>query len=177
MSKASRCRCIICIVFYLFILQVSNVHAAPFTKNEIKAVFLYKLTKFIRWEKEKISLCFLGDIPDENNKTIVNALEDLQGVDNKEFSLKGDIDIKDLKFCDFLFIGLEQEHNLKEVLFVTNKYKIVTLSDIPGFSKKGGMFGFIIDSNKLGVELNFTNSRKNNININSSLMDMIKVIR
>ena len=75
-----------------------------------------------------------------------------------------------------LFIGKESQSNLPDIFTVLDSKPIVTISDIESFTKRGGMFGFYYKEGALSVELNYKNAKAKNIDIDSSLRELISIV-
>ena len=156
---------LLCLVLPLDIL------ARDFSENQIKGAFLYKITKFIRWEspESKIKLCFIGDKEDQFGETIGNTVSLMASKDPGKFDISKNVNINDIINCNMLFIGVNSEPNLQDILAVLNNKSIVTISDISSFTRRGGMFGFYKQNGNVSVELNYLQAQVNDININSAI--------
>lgn len=154
------------------------LRAQTFSENQIKGAYLFKITKFIRWDSQdsKVKLCFIGDKEDQAGETVSKTVISLAGGDNGKFNIAKNVNIKDIKSCNMLFIGTKSEPNLQDILAVLDNKPIVTISDIDSFTRRGGMFGFSNKDGNITVELNFSKAKDNHININSDLQEMINVV-
>ena len=172
-----------CIFLTLSVLSLAvycqNTYAQIASKNQIKGVFLYKITKFIRWENSanKAKLCFLEDKEDQAGEKISTTVSKLISKDSADFDVFEDVRLTDIKSCNMLFIGSRAEQNLQDILAIVDGQPIVTISDIDSFTRRGGMFGFTEENNNVTVELNFSNTNRSHININSALQEMIRVVK
>ncbi|MCD6034559.1 MAG: hypothetical protein K0R63_300 [Rickettsiales bacterium] len=162
----------------MLLLIPSNGFSQEFSENEVKAVFFYKIAKFIRWETQgKLVLCSMGESNKDPTTTVGKYLEDLAKGNQEKYRVLRNVSVNDVKSCHMLFLANGAKANLEDILAVSQQRSIVTVSDIEGFLRRGGMFQFSIKSgNKVSVELNYTNARASNININSALLEMIKVV-
>lgn len=163
----------------LFLVMLpTTIGAQNFTENQIKGVFLYKITKFIRWENPdgKVKLCFIGDKEDQSGETVGKTVASLASKESGKFEVSKNANMANIKNCQLLFIGSKSEPNLPDILAVLDGKPIVTISDIESFTRRGGMFEFSNKNGSLAVELNFSKAKANNININSALQEMIHII-
>lgn len=171
------------IIFILISLNLctSQASAQNYSENELQAVYYYKISKFIRWkenEKKTINLCTIGDIKDEKNVSIADVLKKLIQDKKTPYVIHENIKIKDLENCNMIYIGQDAEHNLQDVLFLSKKHSIVTISNISSFARRGGMFTLVRNAQgQFSVELNYDNAQKSNININASLLEIIRVTK
>ena len=169
-------QCHKCFLLGLFLLAAPVfVAAKQFSEHEIMAVYIYKLTRFIYWEnnsEKRLNICFFG----ESNKNIVSTFKSLIKKNDDKYSVNTSPKIKDLTSCNLLFIGNDAQASLDDILAVIDGNYIVTISDIPSFAVRGGMFSLKLNNNKIQVELNITNAKKQDIRINSDLSNMINLI-
>ena len=47
--------------------------------------------------------------------------------------------------CQILFISSSEDTRLKKILDVLNKAAVLTVSDMPQFSQRGGMIQFVLE--------------------------------
>lgn len=162
---------------FLIVLPIVS-YAQTFSENQVKGAFLYKITKFIRWENpnDKIKLCFIGDKEDQSGETVGKTVEFFVSKESGKFEVFKNVNITNIKTCHVLFIGSKAEPNLPDILTVLDGKPIVTISDINSFTRRGGMFEFSNKSGNLTVDLNFSKAKSNHININSALQEMIHIV-
>lgn len=167
------------IIVLLFLRAPIASHAQSFSVNQIKGAFLYKITKFIRWDvQDKIKLCFTDDKEDQAGKTVAETVNSMANKNsNGKFEILENVNMKYIRNCNLLFIGSKSEPNLQDILVILDGKAIVTISDIDSFTRRGGMFGFIKQNDNVTVELNFTNAKKQNVNINSALQEMVNIVK
>ncbi len=55
-----------------------------------------------------------------------------------------------------LFISSSESGQLKDILATLDKSGVLTVSDSPQFSQRGGMIQFVADGNKVRFEVNLT---------------------
>jgi|GEM_PF-3457851 len=167
-----------CLIIGAFMMLPPQTYAQTFSENQVKGAFLYKITKFIRWESQadKTKLCFIGDKEDQSGETIGKTVSSFAKKDDGQFEVAKNVTIKDITNCNLLFIGAKAEPSMQDILAVLDGKPIVTISDIESFTRRGGMFGFLNRDGNVAVELNFSKAKTNNININSALREMISIV-
>lgn len=151
---------------------------AAISEHAVKAVLFYKLPQFVYLPdtgKERApNLCGLG------GHAIVGALERLartpaegrgaayQSIDTVAVSAR----------CDFLFIARDEDANLDAILHRLGGRAVVTVSDIPGFAKSGGMVEFAQSPEKAGVQIliNRKAAQKLGIEFNAQLLRLARIV-
>lgn len=171
------CRIIACAVLVGLCVTSTQLLAQNFSVNQVKGAFYYKLTKFVRWKTPTVRLCFMNEKEDQAGATLAKTVSTLSSKDKGTYTITPNINIKDIKNCEMLFISAKSEPNLQDILAILDGHAVVTVSDIDSFTRRGGMFGLFERNGTVNVELNLTNAKKQNIDLNSALQEMISVVR
>lgn len=87
--------------------------------------------------------------------------------------------IRDLKGCDIFYIPADEEGNIDNILTALNASDTVTISAAKRFIMRGGIIGFVMDSNnRVKMEANLNNIKGKKIRIDAQLLEiMMRVIR
>lgn len=124
-------------------LSIPPAFALPtYNDAEVKAAFLFQLPHFITWPEDDRRFpvfCALGDNPFEK----VPEARQIKPVG-----------LHQVEACQVLFISESESANTKDILAYTQKYPLLTVSDIKTFAKSGGMVGFTEVNGKIKLELN-----------------------
>ena len=142
------------------------------TADEIKAVLIAKLIKFVEWPKEKMALndeyidiCVLG------NNEIYKTLKVISNSDSliNIYNIKN---IKNALFCEALYID-------KSVISLHNNnfsrlknLPILTISDYKNFREKGGIITIKPVNKKISFSINNKIAINNRIKISSKLLNL-----
>lgn len=144
----------------------------------IKAVLFYKLPQFVylpgALKDRTATLCGLGEHP------VVDALEKLadspsQGRATAYRSVDG---AAGAGHCDLVFIAGDEADRLDGILYRLKDKGVVTVSDIPGFAKAGGMVEFARHPEKNGVQIliNRKAAQKLGIEFNAQLLRLARIV-
>ena len=79
--------------------------------------------------------------------------------------------------CRIVFISSSEESHLKEVLAALDKTSVLTVSDIPGFSQRGGMIGFILDGDRVRFDVNLASAKEAGLTLSSELLKVATNVR
>lgn len=149
-------------------------------ESQVKAAYLYNFTKFVYWNR-----------PESDNKkdTITIALLEADSICDllEVFSKKGGSDHSivirrisgkrlDIQNCHLLFIGqagLAKWPAIEKLLEGTDT---LTVSDIPGFARQGGMIGLFLSKNQIGIEINMDKVQKAGLKISAKLLEIAKIL-
>lgn len=138
----------------------------------MKAVLFYRLPQFVYWpsgesEPKPMVLCIVGKNP------FGNALGQLkQGNDNVELRFAP----ADPSACHLLFISRSESASLDSWLGRAEARRMLTVSDIPGFARNGGMIELPVEGERVGIVINRRSAMRKGFEFNAQLMRLARVI-
>lgn len=176
--RGSRCRVLraaACVVICaaLGLVSVAQAQKASPTEYQVKAAYLYNFGKFVVWPEDEtgkegpFEICVLGDDPFGRalDATITGGTISGKNVAAKRITKPQEID-----GCRILYISSSETERLGEVLGVLDRSNVLTVSDIPQFSQRGGMIQFVLDGSRVRFEVNLTNAEGAGLNLSSELL-------
>ncbi len=98
-------------------------------------------------------------------------------IDGKGVSARRVSKPRDAVGCRVLYISLSEEIRLKEVLAALDRGGVLTVSDIPQFSQRGGMIQFVEESNKIRFEVNLASAEAAGLTLSSELLKVAVTVR
>lgn len=150
------------------------------TEYQIKSVFLYNFANFVEWPKSAFSdrqsplrLCVYGDAPFGPFLDVVDGSR----VKDRVLNVVKSNYYRDVEpGCHILFVSENKKNELPK--FIGNeKYQyILSVGDMSGFTKQGGVINIVRNFDQLELEINLRNALKNNLTISSDLLDLAKVV-
>jgi hypothetical protein len=168
----------VCLVLVVCLLLGTASYSQKFSENEVRAAFIFKLAKFIRWpDPTRLTFCSISESSDGDDILVSDAFESLNKSKENQFTVIKNISISKAKECSILYIDNSSANNLKDIFAQISGKPIITISSIKSFSHRGGMFGFITDNDgRIKIELNKYVAEANNISIAPSLLEIIKIV-
>jgi hypothetical protein len=165
------------------LLLLPGLHAQQPKANEfqIKAAYLYNFGRFVQWpdesggdRNESFEICVLGTDPfgQALDATLAGGTIGGKSVAAKRITKPQDVDS-----CRILFISSSEESHLKEDLAALDKTRVLTVSDIPKFSERGGMIGFILDGNRVRFDVNLDSAQGAGLTLSSELLKVATSVR
>jgi hypothetical protein len=168
-----------CILLCLLTLGAESVHAQS-KEYKIKAAFLLNFTQFVEWPAAAFSgpgapLCIgvLGDDP------FGGALEDTvrdESIHDHKLTVRRARRVEDLTGCQMVFVSKSENNRVPEILAKIDSHPVVTVSEVAGFAKQGGMINFYRDQNKVRFEINPSSARQSGLQISSQLLGLGKIV-
>jgi YfiR/HmsC-like len=154
--------------------------ASDAREYQIKAVFLYNFALFVDWPAEAFSdpqaplvIGILGDDP--FGSSIDEAVRG-EKVNNRPLEIRRFRDKDDFSNCHILFISQSEEGRLGQVLGKLKGRSILTVSDIEGFSKDGGIIRFVMENSKVRLKINLEASKQARLRISSKLLRPAEIV-
>ncbi len=148
---------------------------------EVKAAYLYNFARFVEWPGESSSdgkgsfeICVLGVDP---FGPALDATVAGQTISGKSISIKRVSKPQEISPCRIVFISSSEEGHLKEDLAVLDKAQVLTVSDIPRFSERGGMIGFILEGNRVRFDVNLMSAQGAGLILRSELLKVATNVR
>lgn len=149
-------RTLVLIVLTVCASGVARATPAQLPEHKVAAGLVYNFLKYTSWPAAvfptpdaPLKVCLLG------GDSLGGALEPLQGrtAQMRPITMHEIDEADSLKSCHAVFIHRSKEENLDAIIEVTHALPILLLSDIPDFTRKGGMVEFSQD-NKKSIRLN-----------------------
>jgi hypothetical protein len=148
---------------------------------EVKATYLYNFARFVQWpatataaKSDSFAICVLGQDP---FGPALDAVVAGETIDGKAVSAKRVSKPQDAVGCRVLYISSSEENRLREVLAALDTFGVLTVSDIPQFSQRGGMIQFIQASNKIRFEVNLASAVVAGLTLSSELLKVAVIVR
>lgn len=168
------------IILSTLLSAVSNLYAESFQEYQVKAVFLYNLTNFVSWPtgtfdkpKSPFKICILGEDP---FGVFLDKVVQRERVNGKEIVIDRLADIKDLHQYHILFISRSMKRQLPRILKATRDCNVLTVGDVEGFSRLGGIINLICKNNRVYVEINLNSAKKADLGISSKLLHLARIV-
>lgn len=144
----------------------------------LKSALLFKLPQFVYRQdttrERPLGICLLGSNPFGNTLERLAQLP----IDGREVRYSKLAHAGDAATCDFLFISGSEADNLDGILRRLGALPVVTVSDIQGFARAGGMVELAHGGEGAAVSIliNRKAARRQNIEFNAQLLRLAKVV-
>jgi hypothetical protein len=169
------------VMFALLHIPVLEAQQPKVSEYQVKAIYLYNFGRFVQWppnataaKGDSFSICVLGQDPFGPSLDSTLAGETLDG---KPLAVKRISTPRDAGECRILFISSTEENHLKEILAALDELSILTVSDMPAFSRRGGMIQFVLEGDKVRFEINLTKAETAKLTLSSELLKVATTVR
>lgn len=140
----------------------------------VKVAFLYNFAKFIEWPQARrqgpLFVCLVGADP------FGSLIDQIEGktVRGRRIRLRRGEHGGDN--CHVLFIGDSEAPGLGEALEHWRRRGVLTVSDIDGFARAGGMIGFVTQADNVRLEINRAAIEGQGLTISAKLLEISRIV-
>ena len=148
----------------------------------LKAVYIEKFSRFITWPEEccmddpnkPFIISVIGKTPLYKN---LEQIYSMQKINNKKVEIRKINNLYEIENSHILVIAESERKNLQNILALTEKLPVLTISDSPNFAKEGVLINFFEEKNKLKFEVNETAVIKSPLQMSFYLMNSAKIVK
>jgi hypothetical protein len=172
-----------CLTYSLLLLSwVLPAWSAPEQPGEaqVKSAIILNMARYVDWPAESfssdaapISFCYVGQgalaahLPSLRGKTVKG-----HPVSVRRMSSSGDI-----AGCHLVVLDATEYRTMANVLDRTRHLPILTVGDISGFSRDGGMVELLLQDGKVRFEINLAAARQSRLKVSSQLLKVARIVR
>jgi hypothetical protein len=165
-------------------LLLSWPGAAPadetaFDEYKVKAAYLYNLTKFVTWPDSSFPapesdfvIAILG--ADPFGRSMDELLRD-RTANGRRILLERVDGLSRLGRCHILFVSRSLEQKVETILEQVAGRPVLTVSDLPGFGERGGIFTFFWEEQNVRFEVNQDAVRKSGLHLSAKLLSLARI--
>jgi hypothetical protein len=151
------------------------------TDYEVKAAYLYNFGRFVEWPANGIAaksapftVCVLGQDP---FGSALDATLRGETIGGKSVTAKRISTPPEAVSCQILFISSAEGSRLNKIIEALDKEAVLTASDMPQFSQRGGMIQFVLEGNRVRFEINLTAVQRAGLTLSSELLKVATTVR
>ena len=147
----------------------------------IKAGFIYNFANLVQWPANAFaqadSPIVIGILGEDPFGTVLDRVLAGKKVNGRVFLVKRLKAATDLKECHILFVSSSEMTHLAEAIHLVKGMPILTIGEIPGFAKRGGMINLFLEDNKVHFEVNVEAAKEAYLNISSRLLALARIVQ
>ncbi len=146
----------------------------PVNEYQVKAAFLFNFAKFVEWPDKAFanakSPIYIGVLGDDPFGGTLDQIVEGETVQERKLIIKRSRQVEDLKGCHLLFISKSEKARIAQILTAVDDASVVTVSEVEGFARRGGVINFFIADDKVRFEVNADTARHKGLKISSQLL-------
>jgi YfiR/HmsC-like len=164
-----------------YVIPISQTQQSRPTEYQVKAAYLYNFGKFVDWsttgaavKDDSFAICVLGQDP---FGPTLDATLAKQSIEGKNVVARRITKPQEALSCRILFISSSEDRQLNGILAALNGAAVLTVSDIPQFSQRGGMIEFTVEGNNVRFEVNLKIAKNAGLTLSSELLKVAFTVR
>jgi hypothetical protein len=168
------------LVWALLAVSITQGQQKP-SDYQVKAVYLYNFGRFVEWPSkipaakgDSFTICVLGEDPFGSTLDATLAGETIGG---KNIVAKRISSPQESVNCQILFLSAAEAGRLSKIMESLDKAPVLTVSEIPQFSQRGGMIQFVVEGNRIRFEVNLTATQRAGLSLSSELLKVATAVR
>jgi hypothetical protein len=147
----------------------------------IKAGFIYNFANLVQWPSNAFaqpdSPIVIGILGEDPFGTILDRVLESKKVNGRVFLVKRLKSVLDLKECHIVFVSSSELTHLAEAIRSVKGMPILTIGEIPGFAKRGGVINLVLEDNKVHFEVNVEAAKEADLTISSRLLALARIVQ
>lgn len=148
---------------------------------QVEAAYLYNFSRFVEWPaqsanaaSDSFTICVLGEDPFGPTLDAVFAGEK---IGDRKVVAKRISGPRESGSCQVLFISSSEAKRFHKIIEALDKSAVLTVSDIPQFSRRDGMIEFVLEENRIRFEVNLTAAQHVGLTLSSELLKVATTVR
>ena len=147
---------------------------------QIKALFLFNFAQFVQWPStaftradEPFRIGVLGDDPFDGflDETVRGEKINGHPLVIERYANGGDV-----KDCQILFVSRSESGRMGEILDAVKGRNVLTVGEMEGFLKNGGMIRFVTEENKIHFRIDLDAAKNVNLVISSQVLRLAEIV-
>lgn len=171
---------LICALLMLLFGGPLEIRAQASRDSDLKAAFLFNFLTFVDWPAEVFSEAespfVIGVMGSDLVRNALNEIVAGERVGNRPIVVRSIIRLGDIGDCHILYVDRRESWQLGRVLESASGSSILTVADIPGFARNGGIIEFQTESRLIRLNINRQNAREAKLRISSKLLQLARVV-
>jgi hypothetical protein len=147
----------------------------------IKAGFIYNFANLVQWPSTAFtqpdSPIVIGILGEDPFGTVLDRVLAGKKVNGRIFLVKRLKSASDLRECHIVFVSSSEMAHLGEAIHLVKGMPILTIGEIPGFAKRGGIINLFLEDNKVHFEVNVEAAKAADLNISSRLLALARIVQ
>jgi hypothetical protein len=179
--RVRQCFGVVIVMLILLYVPMLRSQQPKVSEYQVMATYLYNFGRFVQWpttltvaKGDSFPICVIGQDP---FGPVLDAILTGEIIDGKAVVAKRVLKPQDALSCRILFISSSEESRLKEVLEALDKSEILTVSDMPEFSRRGGMIQFVLKEGRVRFEINLASAEAARLILSADLLKVAAVVR
>lgn len=151
------------------------------SEYQVKAAFLYNFAKFVEWpdgtHSSADSPLRVGVLGKDPFGEILERTFKGRTAQGRSFSIARSDNPQDLLTCHIVFIRPPEEGTLIPLLKAFDGRPVLTVGEMEGFARSGGVINLYLQEKQVRFEINPTAAERAGLKISSKLLQLARLVR
>jgi hypothetical protein len=151
------------------------------TEYQVKAAYLYNVARFVTWpasattsQDNTVAMCVLGD---DSFATMLETTGASLVIEGKPTIVRRLPTAEAAGTCSVLFISASARLSPDQVSAAIHQRGVLTVSDLPEFTRRGGIIQFVIEGSRIRFEVNLAAADQAGLTLSSDLLKVARAVR
>lgn len=164
------------------IVLLPSALKAQMNEYTVKAVFLERFTRFVRWPEtvqmqDTTKPFVIGVIGENPFGNLLDQIYYHQRIKNKPVQIQYIKNLTEISDCHLLFISQKSHFDIKKIISITENAAILTVGDADDYSQEGVVINFYLENSKIRFEINESALRKSGLYMSHLLLKEAKIVQ
>lgn len=175
-------RAAITLMICMLMLRPTAVSSGPVAgpEYEVKMGFIYNFANFVTWPEEAFKnrhdalvLCFASEDPSSD---VLFKLDSriIKGRKVRVIPYKED---HCLEQSHIFFFGTQDREFIQKILNLAKGRSILTIGEVEGFNRMGGIINFFMERNRLRFQVNISAANRAGLKLSSQLLGSAQIVK
>lgn len=160
-------------------IGATGLAAGP-SEYQVKAVFLFNFSQFVDWPTQAFddarSPLVIGVLGEDPFGAALDEAVQGETVNGRPLEVRRYRKVEEIDHCHILFINLEPQYPLADLLKRLHERNVLTVSDSREFAKTGGVIELVTVDNKIRLQINLDAAKLSNLTISSKLLRPARIV-
>lgn len=152
----------------------TRAETAPPAEYQLKAVFLFNFAQFVEWParafRDAEAPLVIGVLGDDPFGPYLDELVSDEKVGRRPLQVLRFKRVDEVGACHILFVSASELNALPPTLQALKGRSILTVSDMEGFNRYGGIVRFVVEGGKIRLRINLAAAKACELNISSKIL-------
>ena len=154
--------------------------SAKALEYRIKAAFLYNFARFVEWPQQdgrNEGNMVIGILGKDPFGPILDQIVRGKKAAGRPLEIKRLSSVDNPASCHLVFVSSLERQHIETLLTAVNGAGVLTVGETPHFLDKGGMINFVIEKERVRIDLNLSTTRAAGLNVSSQLIRVAREVR
>jgi len=164
------------------VLATAEAQAQPVASKEyqLKAACLLHFAHFAEWPADAFASADapfrIGVLGEDPFGLTLDEIVRGETAANRKIEIVRSRRVEDIKSCQLVFISKSERLRLPEIFSSLDSAPVLTVGEVDGFARRGGIINFYVEANKVRFEINPAAARRKGLKLSSQLLALGKIV-